>query len=257
MTLKVTILGSGTCVPRLERSSCAVLVETERNTILLDLGPGTMRRMLEYGRTIFELTHIFLSHYHPDHSAELVPLLFSTKYPDRQKRTFPLTLVGGDGLENFYKKLQSAYGEWIVLPEGKFALHEMNPHPKQTLDFEDFSITVTPVSHRPESLSVRITGPNGHSMVYSGDTDISANLVDLARGTDLFICESALPDELKAAGHLTPGLAARMAHEAGVRHLVLTHLYPECDEVDIVKQARNAYKGKITIAEDLTSFNLG
>ncbi|MFZ1200995.1 MAG: MBL fold metallo-hydrolase, partial [Desulfobacterales bacterium] len=79
--MTVTILGSGTCVPSLKRSSCAVLVETGTSVVLLDSGAGTMRRLLETGRTIFELSHIFYSHFHPDHSGELAPLLFATKYP--------------------------------------------------------------------------------------------------------------------------------------------------------------------------------
>ena len=257
MATKVTILGSGTCVPRLERSSCAVLVETGRAKILLDLGPGTMHRLLEYGSSIFELTHIFMSHFHPDHSSELVPLLFATKYPDNQKRKTRLTLLGGNGLERFFNKLKDVYGEWIVLSENKFSLRELNSSFDHPMDFKDFSMAVIPVTHRPESLAVRIEGPDGIVVVYSGDTDDCATLVDLAHGADLFICESSMPDELKVPGHMTPGAAARLAQEARAKHLVLTHLYPPCDEVDIVKQARKAYKGKITVAEDLVSFGFG
>lgn len=256
MKTKVTILGSGTCVPRLERSACAALVETGHAKILLDLGPGTIRRLLEYGTTIFDLTHIFLSHFHPDHSAELVPLIFSTKYPDRGQRKTELVLFGGRGLTHFYKGLQSAYGEWIVLPAEQFSLHELDMQPNQRIELEDFFMTVTPVNHRPESLAIRIEGRDGISVVYSGDTDVNDNLAHLAHRADLFICESALPDELKAPGHLTPSEAARIAAIADVKRLVLTHLYPPCDEVDIVKQASNAYKGEIIVAEDLMSFEL-
>ncbi len=82
----VTILGSGTCVPSLKRSSCSVLVETGEKKLLFDIGPGTMRRLLEADTTIFDISYLFLSHFHPDHSGELVPFLFSTKYPDRARR---------------------------------------------------------------------------------------------------------------------------------------------------------------------------
>jgi ribonuclease BN (tRNA processing enzyme) len=72
----------------------------------------------------------------------------------------------------------------------------------------------------------------------------------------LLICEAAMPDQLKVPGHLTPGLAGRIAQKANAQRLVLTHLYPACDEVDIVKQARKAYKGEIFPAEDLMTFTL-
>ncbi len=82
----ITILGSGTCVPSLQRSSCSVLVEIGNQKLLFDVGPGTMRRLLEAGQSIFDISHIFLSHFHPDHSGELVPFLFATQYPDKNQR---------------------------------------------------------------------------------------------------------------------------------------------------------------------------
>lgn len=254
--MKVTILGSGTCVPRLARSACAVLVETGAAKILLDLGPGTMRRLLHYGLAIFDLTHIFISHFHPDHTAELAPLLFATKYPDGAARTRTLHIMGGSGLKRFYQGLQEAYGDWIVLPAEQLALREIDTLPGETIDFGDFSVTARPVAHRPESLAFRISDPGGTAMAYSGDTEPCDGLVAVARRADLFICEAAMPDERKVPGHMTPALAGEMASRADARRLVLTHLYPACDEVDIVKQAGRTYKGPVMAAEDLMSFVL-
>lgn len=252
--MKVTILGSGTCVPRLTRSASAVLVETGRAKILLDLGPGTIRRLLHYNVSIFEITHIFLSHFHPDHSAELVPLLFATKYPDETARRQTLHLLGATGLKALYKKLQAVYGDWIVLPKKQLALREIDVTAGETLRYDDFHLTARPVSHRPESLAVRIAANNGTTMAYSGDTEPCDTLVDVARRADLFICEAAMPDGMKVPGHMTPGLAGQIAAKAQARRLVLTHLYPPCDEVDIAKQAGRRYKGPVIVAEDLMSF---
>jgi ribonuclease BN (tRNA processing enzyme) len=102
-----------------------------------------------------------------------------------------------------------------------------------------------------KSRGYRITGSDGKSVVYSGDTDVCDNLVTLAKGVDVLICECALPDEMKVEGHLTPSLAGRIAVQAGVKKLVLTHFYPECDAVDIAEECRNTYKGPLVIAEDL------
>lgn len=251
---RVTILGSGTCVPRLDRSSCAVLMETGRARILMDLGPGTMRRLLEYGVTIFDLTHICLSHFHPDHTSELVPLIFATKYPDSQARRGQLHIIGGPGLNAFYQGLQTAFGQWIVLPEDQLTIQEMTVSISESLKFDDFYVTARPVMHRPESLAFRLQTKEGISMVYSGDTDECDGLAELARGTDLLICESAMPDEQKVPGHLTPSEAGAVASRAEAKRLVLTHLYPPCDEVDIVKQARSTYNGPVIVAEDLMTF---
>jgi len=252
----VTILGSGTCVPRLDRSACALLVETDASKILLDLGPGTMRRLLRCGVAIFDLTHIFVSHFHPDHSAELAPLLFATKYPEPSARKRALHLLGGSGLKHFYQGLQAAYGNWIVLPEDTLAIREIDTLNGETMTFEDVRLTARPVEHRPESLAVRIEDAAGAVMAYSGDSEPCDALVKVARRADLFICEAAMPDGLKVPGHMTPSLAGRIATQAQAKHLVLTHLYPECDSVDIVKQAGRTYKGPVTAAEDLLHFAL-
>jgi ribonuclease BN (tRNA processing enzyme) len=253
--VKITILGSGTCVPRRDRSSCAVLVETGRAKILMDLGRGTMDRLLACGVTIFDLTHICLSHFHPDHTSELVPLIFATKYPDSRARKHRLHLMGGPGLISFYQGLQAAYGQWIVLPEEQLEIREIHSAITESLLFNDFSVSTLSVNHSPESLAFRIEA-GAISMVYSGDTDACDALADLAHETDLFICEASMPDAHKVPGHLTPSLAGSIASKAKAKRLVLTHLYPPCDEVDIVKQARSTYKGPIVKAEDLMTFRL-
>jgi ribonuclease BN (tRNA processing enzyme) len=256
MSSKITILGSGTGVPRLERSSCAVLLETGPAKIVMDLGPGTLRRLLRCGVTIFDVTHICLSHFHPDHSAELVPLLFATKYPDNTRRQNRLSILGGQGLDDFYTRLQGAYGDWIVLPPEQVRFRELARGGRETVDFEAFRLAVRSMKHRPESLAFRIETPSGRSIVYSGDTDPCDALVELAAGVDLLICESSMPDGRKAPMHLTPSLAGDVARRAGVGMLVLTHFYPPCEEVDVVKQARSVYKGEVVAAEDLITFEL-
>ena len=82
------------------------------------------------------------------------------------------------------------------------------------------------------------------------------NLVTLAKETDVLICESALPDEMKVPGHLTPSLAGQIATRARVKKLVLTHFYPECDTVDVSAQCRKAYQGPLILAEDLLEIHL-
>ena len=242
-TPNVTILGSGTCVPSLERSACAVMVSMKHSTLLLDAGPGTMRRMLEAGFSIFDLDYICLSHFHPDHSSELVPILFSNKYTGSIQRLKPLTVIGGRGLKDFYRHLNGAFGHWIELAPELFHMIELDNRSPDTFTGPDFTIMSTPVMHQNESIAMRICGPSKETVVYSGDTDYCSGLIDLAWEADVFICEAAFPDTKKFKGHLTPSLAGSIAAKAGVKHLVLTHLYPECEQTDIVAQCRRTYSG--------------
>jgi len=250
-TTTVTILGSGTCVPSLTRSACSVLVQTGEEKILFDVGPGTMRRLLEAGVSVFEITRIFLSHFHPDHVGELVSFLFSNKYSGQKRRSRPLTLVGGKGILSFFDGLTAVFGEWILLPPELFALKSLSTTGTDTFEFNGIRVDSASVVHRPESLAYRFIGPDGKSVVYSGDTDESDALVSLSTGANLLICEAAMPDELKKDGHLTPSRAGRIATLARVKKLVLTHFYPECETADMIGQCRKTYDGPLVLAEDL------
>lgn len=246
----VTILGSGTCVPSLRRSSSALMMEIRDTRLLFDCGPGTLRRLLEAGTDLFDISFVFLSHFHPDHAGDFASFLFSNKYADVTGRKLPLTAGAGNGFSEFYHALKTAY-PWIELSPDIFRQIEFSATERDTRDFGDFTAETLPVEHNKESVAYKITDSQGKTAVYSGDTDFSANLVSLAKDADLFICESALPDEMKVRGHLTPCLAGEIATLANVRKLVLTHFYPQCDRADIEKQCRKTYSGPLLLAEDL------
>ncbi len=255
--ITVTILGSGTCVPSLKRSSCSLLMQIGASRLLFDSGPGTMRRLLETQTTIFDITHIFFSHFHPDHTGEFVPFIFATKYPDGSRRKIPLTVAGGRGLLNFYEGLKSVYGHWIELTPGLLEIIEFDNKNTDTITFEDFTVNTAPVQHNEESIAFRIISTDRFSAVYTGDTDYSETIIDLAKDADLLISECALPDKHKVKGHLTPSLAGDLAAKAGVRKLALTHFYPECDKEDIAAECRQTYTGPLVLAEDLMKINIG
>ena len=107
------------------------------------------------------------------------------------------------------------------------------------------------MAHIPESVGYRIGFKNGKSMAISGDTDYCQNIVDLGFQADLLVLECSFPDGQKVEGHLTPSLAGRIGSESKCKKLLLTHLYPACDEFDIVSQCRQTFSGEIIFGEDL------
>lgn len=252
--MKITILGSGTCVPRLARSASSVLVRAGGRSLVFDTGPGTIRRLLEAGCEPGHVSAYFYTHLHPDHSADFVPMIFAAKYGRETRR--PFTVAAGQGFSGFYEALKAAYGHWIELDSGVMGIRELSVDGPDSIDFSGVIVKSLPVLHTPLSLAYRVEEAGGKSLVISGDTDYCENLVSLACGADLFICEAALPDELKLEGHLTPSLAGRIATDAGVGRLVLTHIYPECDAVDIVAQCRRTWAGPLTVAADLMELSI-
>lgn len=252
--MRVTLLGSGTCVPRLERASSSLLVEAGSLSILVDCGLGTLHRLLAAGKDPADVDLLFLSHFHPDHTGELVSLLFSGKYAGKYGRKKPLTLVAGRGLGDFYGGLCRVYGEWVDLNGGLF-LRELPLEEPFFWEFQGVRLGGIPVNHRPESLAFSVER-DGKRVVISGDTDDCPELAGFAAGADLFICEAAMPDGLKVPGHLTPSLAGALAEEAGVGRLVLTHFYPECDSADVLAQAGAVFHGSVFKAQDLMTFEV-
>jgi ribonuclease BN (tRNA processing enzyme) len=257
--ISVTILGSGTCIPSLERSASAVLMTTGGKRLLFDAGAGTMRRLLESGTAVQDIDGIFISHFHPDHSGELASLLFSMKHSVKHSvndpHEKPLTIIGGPGFKAFYKQLNEIYRGWIHLPEVKIVEFDESGSGHREI-FDRLAVTCAGVDHNPESLAFRIETADGVSVTYSGDTDYSESLIRLASNTDLLICEAALPDKMKIKGHMTPSEAGKIASAAKVGRLVLTHFYPECDQADIQGECRKTWTGPLLLAVDLMRINV-
>lgn len=248
--MKITILGSGTCVPSLKRYPCAVLVQHKLHNILIDAGPGIIHQLLKFGVYINDIDMILLSHFHLDHCADIAPFLFATKYSgvDREKK---LTLAGGKGIRQLLKNLNKIYNHTIEMPEKVFEIIELDDEGGLEISKAKLRLEFARMKHTRESRGFRLIDGNGFVLVYSGDTDYTETLVALARKADVLICESSLPDEEKVSGHLTPSLAGRIAQKANVKKIVLTHFYPECDHVDMKARCQKIFKGKIVLAQDL------
>ncbi|MBW2616681.1 MAG: MBL fold metallo-hydrolase, partial [Deltaproteobacteria bacterium] len=198
-----------------------------------------------------DIRRVFITHFHPDHTAGLIHFLFTTKNPSILKKRDPFVIAGALGLKEFINRLQGAYSDWLSLPPEIIKIEELDGHEKIIRDYPGFRIIAQPVRHTPESLAYRVEDQQGKSFVYSGDTGFCEELIDLSKGTDLLILESSFPDGEKVEGHLTPSQAGSIATSANVNRLVLIHFYPECLTTDITAQCRKTYGGEITLGSDL------
>ena len=245
--MELIVLGSGTGVPSLRRGSPAYAVKAAGRLILLDLGSGACRALLRHDLNFSQVDVIALSHLHPDHVGDLVPFLFASHYALGYTREAPFWLLAARGFRDFHERLKGAFGQWVEAPQGLLRVQELSPEGPDRFEWEDLTIQSAPVNHIHGSLAYRLQA-HGRSLVYSGDTDVSDSLVELARGADLLVLECANP--FKVPGHLTPPEAGALATRAGVARLVLTHFYPTCDEVDVTKLAAKEFSGEIIRAED-------
>jgi ribonuclease BN (tRNA processing enzyme) len=243
---ELIIIGSGTGIPSLRRSSPGLVVLSDSTKLLIDSGPGALRKMLEVGITYQDIDVLLYTHIHPDHVSDLVHVLFACKYADlpREKE---LLCIGGPGFRSYFEKLKNLYGPWIEPKSYRLTVKEISEEP---LLYRDLRILSKPMAHISESVGYRIELKEGKSIAVSGDTDYCQNIIDLGSEVDLLILECSFPDGKKVEGHLTPSLAGRIALESHCSRLLLTHLYPVCDRFDVVGQCQKIYQGQIILGED-------
>jgi len=245
-TIELIPLGTGTAVPSLDRSSSACLLRVSGLNVLIDCGGGTVRRLLEAGVTYHDIDLLLLTHLHPDHTADLVPLLFACRY-HTDPRVRALTLVGGQGTEKFLGQLDATFGRHLFSSYYDLTITEVA---RKNWQWNDIAFTASPVRHIPGSLAYSIEF-EGKKVSFSGDTGYCTELIELARDSDLFVCECALPDRENPDSHLSPSLAGKIAAEAGVSRLVLIHFYPEVESEPIYDLVRREFSGQIILGQDL------
>ncbi|MEW6214478.1 MAG: sugar phosphate nucleotidyltransferase [Nitrospirota bacterium] len=244
---EMTVLGSGTAVPHRNRLGPGYLLRINDRYLLFDPSAGTLHRAVKCGINLEKISHVFFTHLHPDHTGDLVPILFALKNSDIDP-TIYLQIIGPPGFRDFFNHLKVIYGHWIDVPPEKAKISEI---PSGGLSNQEWSIRWKPVVHTENSIGYRVTHEgNGKIWAYSGDTDYCEGITKLVYDADVAVLECSFPDQLKEIGHLTPSLAGRIASEGKVRHLVLSHFYPKCDGEDIIAQCRKEYSGRITLATD-------
>lgn len=246
--MRVTVVGTGTAVPNLERRQSSVVVESGGEVLVFDLGSGAVRGMLRAGLDPLSLDHIFFTHFHPDHTVDIVPLLFALKYGTTEPRTKPLTITGPQPFTEFYARITSVWGEWMTgdYPTDISELPQRCPSP---IELAGLSITWASAEHRPESIAYRLES-EGTSFVYTGDTEYSLSVVELAQDADTLLIECSSSDGKPVPGHLTPSSVARIATEARARRVVLTHMYPPAEALDLVSEVGRGFDGEVIVAHD-------
>ncbi|MFE6635717.1 ribonuclease Z [Streptomyces tendae] len=289
---ELVVLGTASQVPTRHRNHNGYLLRWDGEGILFDPGEGTQRQMLRAGVAAHDLNRICVTHFHGDHSLGLagviqrinldrVPHEITAHYPRSGQRFFERL------------RYATAYRETVALTEAPVAADgPLAVTTAYTLDARRLSHPVESYGYRltepdgrrmlPDRLAAHgIKGPDvgriqrdgalhgvpldevsevrrGQRFAFVMDTRLCEGVHALAEGCDLLVIESTFLDEDENLatdhGHLTAGQAARVARDAGVRHLVLTHFSQRySDPEEFERQARAAgYAGELTVARDLT-----
>ena len=246
--MQLTVLGSGTCAATLQRSMASYHLQSANHSMLIDIGGGSLRRLLEAGKSYWDVGAIFISHMHIDHIGDFAPFLWATRFSPEFERTMPLKVFGPPGLSAWYSRLAAAHGDWMHSLPFDCELAEVHD---TTFNYHDLEIFTLPMQHSVGANGYRFSESN-RTLAYSGDTGMCENIVELARNVDVLLIECSFPDgDEEIDTHLTPAGVGKIAAAANAHKVVLTHMYPICENVDLVGVCRQHYGGKIELAEDL------
>jgi len=242
--MKLTIIGSGTCVPTIKRGSPANYLEIGKIKALVDCGSGTLRQLIKAKLDYKNIDIAFFTHFHSDHILDLnafIQALNSTPGFDRKK---DLILVGPVGFKKFYESYLKPVSGTPRPNTYKIKIKEI----KKKLAFENFSLECQKTIHSDTSIAYKFT-ENGNTLVISGDCDYDEKLATFSKNVDVLMLECSFPDNMKSKGHLISKECGLIAQKAKAKKLILTHLYPTSPEKIRLNQARKIFKNTI-LAED-------
>ena len=239
-----------------QRGSPSLLFYSDEGPSLFDLGPGALRQLPRVGIQFDNVTRIFITHFHPDHVADLVHFLFASRNPSVLYGRAPFVIAGPQGLKDLLRRMQNVFQDWLDIPSGIMAVDELSAERPDRRGFPSFELISQPLKHTRHSIAYRVELLSGKSFVYSGDTGCCSEIIELARGADLLVLECAFPEGHAAEGHLTPSEAGRIGTLAGVGRLVLLHSYPETLKTDVAGACRKSYGGELILGSDLLHLSI-
>lgn len=238
--ITVRVLGGCGAWPGAGQACSGYLVEHDGFRLLIDPGYATLPRLLAHA-TAEQVDAVLVSHGHPDHCADLHPLLRARLLGDADPPPLPvaappaaldpvLALDGPGRLGRGYR------------------LSELAPGPGP--DIGPFRLTTWAMPHHVPNLGIRLAAA-GRVLAYTGDTGPTPDVVELARGADLLIAEATFPDQVPGpdAAYLSSAQqAGEYADRAGAGRLLLTHLWPGTEPAPALTAAGRSYRGPTDVA---------
>lgn len=243
--MELIVLGSSASSPAAGDACAGYLVRQGETEILLDCGSGVLGRLREV-TSVDRLAAIFISHFHPDHYLDLIPMRYGLRYGLSQPIK-PLVLVPPGGVA-FLERLGDALRNAPQFFNTSFTIVEIDP--ARIVSVGAFRLAFQRTTHDEPTWACAVQGTR--RLVYTADTQTSPELERFAAGADLLLCEATYPaavPELPSANHLTALEAGRLARAAGARSLMLTHFWPGLERDRFAVEAAGAFGAPVLLAE--------
>lgn len=249
--MKLTILGSGDFRFDHPLASAGYVVQTETTTLKLDFGRGNLVNMAAAGIDWKSFDTVLFSHMHADHITDLFQYLqVFAHLSSIGEITKKLTLYGPKGFTNYFDHFRRmVIVTWNTIPEAREVFDDH-------FVVGDAAITTLPMKHSIDDVGYRIESA-GKILCYTGDTEPNENLLTLAQNADALLVECAAKNGEPVEGHMRPTDIARVAREAHVRKVLLTH-YPADPVVrqQCVEKVKEEFSGEVIGCNDLMTIEI-
>jgi ribonuclease Z len=284
-SIKVTLLGTGAPVPSIDRFGPSILVEAGNQKLLFDCGRGAAQRLWQLKIPLRQINVLFLTHLHSDHVVGIpdvwltgwIPAVFG-------RRTSPFQVLGPAGTKDMMENLVKAFS-WDINTRNKEKNKPDSGATVAAVDIEEGyvwekdGVKVTPFTVRhsdfiDSALGYRIDYQN-RSVILSGDTRYSDNLVRFAKGADVVVHEVAAANEDATKNtalvnqilgfHTSPEDAGKVFQIVKPKLAVYSHIVlltsdpavPPPGINDLIRRTLKAYKGALQVGEDLLTIEIG
>lgn len=245
MAMELVVLGASAAYPGPGKACSGYLLREENTSILIDCGSGVLSNLLRWIDPA-SLNAVIITHLHTDHFLDIYPLRYYLQY-EKRVTTQLLVFTPSGGKEHFLKLITKERQDLFtkVFRFRQFVKME---------DIEIGALNVRPflVPHFKETYALDVEGEK--RVVFSSDCGFECKpvITEVASDSDLLVCEATLQarDDLLQKGHLTAEQAGEIAAEAGVKRLMLTHIWSSLDPQISKKQAENYFPGEVIIAEE-------
>lgn len=243
---KLVILGTASAIPDENHENTHMVLVGDESTVLIDCVSNPVLRLRRAGVDFNDISHMILTHFHPDHVSG-VPLLMMDMWLMGFRKNLSIY-----GLHHTLDRVEGVMGyyDWAHWPDFfPVAFHRL-PHREMTpvLETEEFRIIASPVRHLIPTIGLRVEFlKTGKVLAYSCDTEPCPSVIDLAAGADVLIHEAAGA----GPGHTSPAQAGGIARDAEVGALYLIHYPAKGHNTSVmVEQARQIFDGPVALAQD-------
>lgn len=244
--MKLSVIGFRGGYPGKDEASSGYLLEHDHYCLLIDCGSAVLSQLQRVLKPQ-DLDAVILSHYHPDHMADIGVLQHARLIQGFLGQKLPtLPIYGHDQDRSGFQQLT-----YKDITQG------IAYKPEKSLQVGAFSITFLQTSHPAICYAMRIE-VDGKVLVYTADTSFTEELVPFAQGANILLCECNLykGQNGQAAGHMTSEDAGILAEKARVHSMILTHLPHFGDVTQLVQEAKEHFDGPTQLAYSGLTVNL-